>query len=338
MEQSLLIEKIFGQKQLEQEIALAVFAYQYQQNPVYQQWCNALQRTPTQVQYIEDIPFLPISFFKTHAVTCGDFIPELLFESSGTTKTVNSRHLVRYAKLYQESFIKGFENRYGSTTDYCILGLLPNYLEKGNSSLVKMVNDLIGRSSHPQSGFYLYDYEKLATLIWEMEQKGQQTLLLGVTFALMDFADYFADFKKNKGVDVALHHTIIMDTGGMKGRKKEQTREEVHQHLQTRLGTTAIHSEYGMTELLSQAYSSQQGQYQCPPWMGVRIREESDPLTIRSQGKGLINIIDLANLFSCSFIATDDVGWLHPDFFEIWGRFDHSDLRGCSLLVVDQER
>lgn len=336
MEQGLLIEKIFGQKQLGQPIALEVFAFQYQKNPVYRRWCDALHRTPDKIQQISEIPFLPISFFKTHSVTCGEFVPELLFESSGTTTNKNSVHKIKYASLYQESFIRGFESRYGATTDYCILGLLPNYLEKGNSSLVKMVHDLTHRSAHPQSGFYLYDHEKLAKLLLELEQKGQKTLLLGVTFALMDFADYFADYKKSHGFSGTLKHITFMDTGGMKGRKKEQTREEVHQYLKTRLETPAIHSEYGMTELLSQAYSKGQGAYQCPPWMQVYVREESDPLSIRAQGKGLINVVDLANLFSCSFIATDDVGWLHPDFFEIWGRFDHSDLRGCSLLVVDQ--
>lgn len=319
---------------MEPSTTLEVFAFQYQHNRVYQSWCDALQRTPAEVRCISDIPFLPISFFKTHQITCGEFTPELLFKSSGTTTTQNSIHKVKYADLYQQSFIRGFEKLYGPTTDYCILGLLPNYLEKGNSSLVKMVHDLIECSAHANSGFYLYDFEKLASLLITLEKQGQKTLLLGVTFALMDFADYFADFKKKKGFTGPFNHVIFMDTGGMKGRKKELTREQVHAYLIPRLTTPTIHSEYGMTELLSQAYSTGNGAYKCPPWMQVYVREESDPLSVHAKGKGLLNVVDLANLYSCSFIATDDVGWLHPDYFEVWGRFDHSDMRGCSLLVV----
>lgn len=334
VEPNILIDKIFQQSKFNPALALEVFWYQYANCSVYRQWCDALGTAVSSVQQINQIPFLPISFFKSREVKTGAFEPELIFESSGTTKTVNSRHLVRDSSIYHRSFVQAFELFYGNPKDYCIIGLLPNYLEKGNSSLVKMVHDLIELSDHPESGFYLYDFDRLAALILEMEKCGQKTLLLGVTFALMDFADQFALRKKTLNCSNTLHHTVIMDTGGMKGRKKEMTREQVHDYLKSRLGTTVIHSEYGMTELLSQAYSQGNGQYHCPGWMKVLIRDENDPFQLKLTGKGLINIIDLANIHSCSFIATDDVGWVYPDYFEVWGRLDHTDLRGCSLLVA----
>jgi len=334
---NILIDKIFQAGQFDPQLALELFRYQHSfEGSVYRQWCDALGVIPAAVKAITDIPFLPISFFKSRAVTTGHFLPELIFESSGTTGTINSRHLVKDASLYQRSFIKTFEQFYGQPKDYCILGLLPNYLEKGNSSLVKMVHDLMALSSHPKSGFYLYDFDQLGQLIMQLEKEGQKTLLLGVTFALLDFAEVFAGLKKTFHFHQPLNHTLIMDTGGMKGRKKEMTRQQVHATLIKDLAVPGIHSEYGMTELLSQAYSKAAGQYRCSPLMQVLVRDESDPFNLKLNGKGLINIIDMANIHSCSFIATEDIGWVHPAYFEIWGRLDHSDLRGCSLLVAGQ--
>ena len=333
----ILIDRIFESKQFDPALAMEVFGYQYAHSPVYRDWCKALHITPADIKQIHQIPFLPISFFKSREVIAGSFEPELIFESSGTTATGNSRHLVKEAAIYQRSFVETFKRFYGDPKDYCILGLLPNYLEKGNSSLVKMVHDLCQLSQHPDSGFYLYDFDQLGKLIIRLESQGQKTLLLGVTFALMDFADQFKALKDQIQCSANLHHTVIMDTGGMKGRKKEMTREEVHSYLCSRLGVHEIHSEYGMTELLSQAYSKGGGKYTCPPWMKVMIRDENDPLTVGEAAKGLINVIDLANIYSCSFIATDDVGWLQQTHFEVWGRRDHSDLRGCSLLIAGND-
>lgn len=273
-----------------------------------------------------NIPPLPVSFFKTHTVATTDFIPETVFESSGTSQTINSRHLVKDLSLYRQSFTRTFELFYGKVEDWCILGLLPSYLERQHSSLVMMVDELIGLSGHPDSGFYLYEHEKLSQTLQKLEKAGQKTLLIGVTFGLLDFAEAFPQ---------KLIHTIVMETGGMKGRRKELTRAEVHQLLMDGLGVTAVHSEYGMTELLSQAYSKGQGRFVCPPWMKVLVRDEEDPLLVKESGKGILQVIDLANVYSCSFIATEDVGRVYEDgSFEVWGRLDNSDVRGCSLLVV----
>jgi len=313
------------------QVAAAVFEFQYQHNPVYRQWCNLLGRednsiTETAPRYPERIPFLPISFFKSHTVTTTLFEPMQIFESSGTTQTINSRHLVKDTAIYRESFIKAFEMFYGPITDWCIIGLLPSYLERQHSSLVMMVDAMIRISGHPSSGFYLYDFEKLKETLEKTEAANQKTLLIGVTFGLLDFAEQFT---------MQLQHTIIMETGGMKGRKKELTRQEIHGFLKKKLGVKEIHSEYGMTELLSQAYSLGEGRFQCPPWMKVMVRDEEDPLLVRVSGKGVLNIIDLANIYSCAFIATEDVGIVHEDgSFEVWGRLDNSDIRGCSLLVI----
>lgn len=259
----------------------------------------------------------------------GSFVPELEFESSGTTMTGNSRHLVKSAKLYQESFLKAFEIFYGPVADWCIIGLLPSYLERKNSSLVVMVNDLIEGSHHESSGFYLYEHNLLADALKKNEERSQKTLLIGVTFALLDFAEEFNHPLKN---------TIVMETGGMKGRRKEITRPEVHEILKSSWQLDSVHAEYGMTELLSQAYSSGNGIFKSPPWMKVLLRDEDDPLTIKfphsfKTVNGLVNIVDLANIHSCSFIAVDDIGKLHSDgSFEIMGRMDSSDVRGCNLL------
>ena len=321
------IDKIFGAQSIDfEELSLALFHYQYHHNPIYGQYAAAVGRGPASVQKTADIPFLPISFFKSHTVTSTAFSPAAVFESSGTTQTVNSRHYIKDLSLYTRSFLQAFGLFYGLPRGWCILGLLPSYLERKGSSLVVMVDELVKQSGHPLSGFYLYDHEKLALVLQQLEQQGQKTLLIGVTFALLDFAEQYS---------LRLDNTVVMETGGMKGRREEWTRPEVHAFLKERLGTAAIHSEYGMTELLSQAYSYGDGIFHCPPWMKVVLREEDDPLALSRSGTGLINVIDLANVYSCSFIATDDVGKLYPDgSFEVMGRRDNSDLRGCSLMVV----
>ncbi len=287
------------------------------------------------IRSIDSIPYLPIEFFKTKKVTTGQSDPEIIFESSGTTGETTSRHYVKKLSLYQKSFLYGFELFYGKPSEWRIIALLPGYLERTGSSLVTMADHLIKLSGHPESDFYLYDHEKLRQVLISCESKGQPVLLLGVTFALLDFAE------KNS---LQLKYTTVMETGGMKGRREEITRGEVHRILKEKLGVKNIHSEYGMTELLSQAYSNKDGFFRCPPWMSVLVREENDPFTItpelatqKAYG-GLLNVIDLANIYSCSFIATDDVGKLHVDgSFEVLGRKDNSDTRGCSLLTATPE-
>jgi len=306
------------------QTAFDIFQFQYQNNLVFKQWCNLLPNV--RHSQMQEFPFLPISFFKSHTVTSTLFQPQQIFESSGTTNTINSKHLVKDISIYTESFITAFEMVYGSIKDWCIIGLLPSYLERENSSLVWMVNELIHLSHHASSGFYLYNFSKLHTTLLELEKAQQKTLLIGVTFGLLDFAEQF---------NMQLQHTIVMETGGMKGRRNELTRLEVHAMLKNNLGVPQIHSEYGMTELLSQAYSVGDGKFVCPPWMKVLVRDEEDPFSVKLSGKGVLNIIDLANLYSCSFIATDDIGVVYEDgSFEVWGRLDNCDIRGCSLLVV----
>jgi len=306
--------------------ALEVFRFQYKKNDLYRAYTDALRIRPEDVTTLHKIPFLPIQFFKTHTVVSGKFKPELTFESSGTTQTVNSRHLVKEADLYERSYIAAFERFYGPVEDFVVLGLLPSYLERKHSSLVYMVQDMVKRSNHAASGFYLYEHDQLFARLQELESRGQKTLLIGVTFGLLDFAEKYALHLKN---------TIVMETGGMKGRREEWTRQQVHTFLQERLGCTAIHAEYGMTELLSQAYSYGQGHFNCPPWMKVLVRDENDPFQFYEENAaGVINVVDLANIHSCSFIATEDIGRLHEHgTFEVLGRLDNSALRGCSLMV-----
>jgi phenylacetate-coenzyme A ligase PaaK-like adenylate-forming protein len=313
-------------------MALHIFSLQYKNNELYKKFVDTVGVTPEKVTAIEKIPFLPISFFKTHLVKTTSFKPQAVFQSSGTTSETTSRHFVKSISLYKKSFLKAFELFYGNPHHWCILGLLPGYLERENSSLITMVTDLIKRSYNTSSGFYLNDHHKLYGTLMHNEIKGIPTLLIGVTYALLDFAEKHS---------LKLQHTIVMETGGMKGKREEITREEVHKILKTKLGTNEIHSEYGMTELLSQAYSSGNGIFHCPPWMKVLVREYNDPFAITSTpstqkpANGLVNIIDLANLYSCSFIATDDVGKIYRNnSFEILGRRDSSDLRGCSLLTM----
>lgn len=323
--------KIFGvDEQGFEALALEIFRFQYDNNPVYREYVNALHINVPEVKSVARIPFLPIRFFKSHTITAGSFEPALVFESSGTTGSINSRHLVKDAAIYKESFIHTFERFYGPAPDACIIGLLPSYLERGHSSLVYMVSELINRSNHSGSGFYLHEHEKLYGVLAELERAKQHTILIGVTFALLDFAEKYR---------LPLEHTIIMETGGMKGRRREMIRQEVHDILRDAFSVRAIHSEYGMTELLSQAYSIGNGIFHCPAWMKVVVRDDEDPLHIKeiggNQQSGAINVIDLANIYSCSFIATDDAGRVYPDgSFEVLGRIDNSDIRGCSLLTV----
>ena len=299
-----------------EQAALEIFRFQAVNNPVYRAFTDALQVKPDSVQSLKGIPFLPVRFFE----------PALVFESSGTTGASSSRHYIKDPGIYETSFISCFEKFYGPVNEWCILALLPSYLQRGNSSLVYMANKLIGQSRHPQSGFYLDEFEKLSKTLATLEKANQKTLLLGVTFALLDFAVSFP---------MQLRNTILMETGGMKGRREEMIRDEVHGVLQQAFGVSAIHSEYGMTELLSQAYSKGDGIFRCPPWMKILMRDEEDPFYIKDQGAGTINVIDLANIYTCSFIATDDAGKLYPDgSFEVLGRVDGSDIRGCSLMVV----
>lgn len=309
-----------------EKTALEVFRFQYEQNPLYQQYVKAIGKKPENIHNITEIPFLPIRFFKLNNIKTTEFEPQTIFESSGTTGSINSRHFVKDLKIYEASFIKTFAKFYGPIKDWCILGLLPSYLERDNSSLVYMVTHLIEMTGNPDSGFYLQDFGKLFSVIKNLEQSGQKTLLIGVTFALLDFATQYTQ---------PLKYTTIMETGGMKGRREEMIREEVHTVLKNAFGLTKIHSEYGMTELLSQAYSFGDGIFHCPNWMRILIRDDEDPFQIKTTGTGVVNIIDLANIYSCSFIATDDAGRLYEDnSFEILGRIDGSDMRGCSLMVL----
>lgn len=323
-------EKVFAitnEKELS-IIALEVYQFQFDNNPVYQDYCKAVGKTPCQVKKTADIPFLPISFFKTHRIETTEFDAELLFKSSGTTGSVTSSHYVKDASIYRKSFTEGFKKFYGDVKDYCIIGLLPSYLERGNSSLAYMINHLIKKSRHEDSGFYLDEFEKLNTALKKTDAPGQKTILIGVTYALLDFGDRYPQ---------RLSNTILMETGGMKGRGREMTKAELYDHLKKTFGVSHIHSEYGMTELLSQSYGID-GIMSCPPWMKIFLRDETDPFTLYDSSattSGAINIIDLANLYSCSFIATEDIGKTLADGrFEILGRMDHSDIRGCSLMVM----
>ncbi|HVI49090.1 MAG TPA: hypothetical protein VM802_29760 [Chitinophaga sp.] len=306
--------------------ALELFRFQYDNNDIYRAYTDALHIQPGAVKSILEIPYLPIQFFKTHKVVCGAFEPELIFESSGTTQTINSRHLVKESAIYARSFMTAFEQLYGPVSDYVIVGLLPSYLERQHSSLVRMVQEMIERSGRQESGFYLYEHDKLYHELQALEAQGQKTLLIGVTFGLLDFAEKYT---------LQLEHTIVMETGGMKGRREEWTREEVHAFLKKQLGVQVVHAEYGMTELLSQAYSRGNGLFQTPPWMTVLLRDENDPFQLTTgKAAGVLNVIDLANIYSCAFIATEDIGKIHADgSFEVLGRLDNSALRGCSLMV-----
>lgn len=309
--------------------ALQTFRFQYANNPLYRQWADLLRRTPQTVQALTEIPFLPIHFFKTHRMLSGpaDAVPELTFRSSGTGNAAErSAHYVLNAALYREALLQGFREAYGDPESWCILGLLPSYLERNDASLVYMARVLMEESRHPHGGFYLHDFAGLSSTLRCLEAAGQKTLLLGVTFALLDFAEAFPR---------PLNHTVVMETGGMKGRREERTRAQVHNFLKAQFSVPAVHSEYGMTELLSQAYAPADGVFRAAPTMCVFVRDEQDPLDVRPAGRGALNIIDLANRYSCAFLATEDLATVYPDgTFEVLGRMDHSVLRGCSLMTA----
>lgn len=309
------------------EVALNVFKHQFKNNKVYRSFCDLLYVHPSSVNQVEEIPFLPIQFFKSRKILSSLEEVQETFTSSGTTGSITSKHFVTDINLYKKSYLNGFSHFYGNIENYVVLALLPNYLEREGSSLVFMVDDLIQKSKNSESGFYLNNIGELAKKLTELDKKGQKVLLIGVSFALLDLIET-AQFN--------LKNTIIMETGGMKGRRKELVREELHQILQNGFGVSEIHSEYGMTELLSQGYSNGNGVFKTPPWMKILTRDTEDALTIQQMGKtGGINVIDLANYNSCSFIATQDLGKVHKnETFEVIGRFDNSDIRGCNLMVL----
>jgi len=311
-------------------ISLEVFNYQAKHNAVYREYIERLHIKPDNVLQLNQIPFLPVEFFKTHKVSTTVNEIEIQFESSGTTSSVQSKHYVHSLNLYEQSFINAFRKFYGAPEEYVFLALLPSYLERSGSSLVYMADKLIGLSKKSDSGFYLHNLNELLKKITELEKAGQKYILLGVTYALLDLAEEAAKLKLP-----ALKHATVMETGGMKGKRKELVKEELHAILKKSFGISTVHSEYGMTELLSQAYSKGDGLFSCPPWMRILIRDTNDPFRFVDQHKtGGINIIDLANIYSCSFIATQDLGKLHSqNIFEVLGRFDNSDLRGCNLLL-----
>lgn len=313
------LNRIFHSKVMNfDELAHQVYDFQCKENAIFKSFVSLV---PPSNNYV----FLPVDFFKTQQVICNGYKAEAIFSSSGTTGMEPSTHHVASLAVYQESFLTAFRLFYGNPSDYCILALLPGYLERNNSSLVYMTQKLIELSANPLSGFYLYDLEKLFDTLIQLKDK--KVILLGITFALLDFAEQYAFHKPD---------LIIMETGGMKGRRDEITRNEVHAVLRNAFGVEHIHSEYGMTELLSQAYAIKDGRFFTPPWMKVIITDANDPFTNLELGKtGIINVIDLANIHSCSFIQTADLGKLHFDgSFEVLGRLDNSDTRGCSLMYL----
>jgi phenylacetate-coenzyme A ligase PaaK-like adenylate-forming protein len=323
-----IIEKIFQIKSnIEfEECCLQVFNYQIDNNKVYADWVSALGIKRTNVNSLLDIPFLPISLFKTHKVVTSDAPFDIVFSSSGTTGNNTSKHFIKDIGLYKKSFLTIFESLYGNTNEMVIIGLLPSYLERNGSSLIYMCENLIHKSGKAESGFYLNEFTALNSLLQKLQQQNQKTILFGVAYALLDFAET---------KPVAWDNLIVIETGGMKGRRKEMIREELHNTILENWPLHHIHSEYGMTELLSQAYLGDNKVFKCPPWMQVLIRDTSDPFQCIGENKtGGINIIDLANIDSCSFIATQDLGKkINDDTFEVLGRFDHSDIRGCNLLL-----
>ncbi|MFT6971293.1 MAG: phenylacetate-coenzyme A ligase PaaK-like adenylate-forming protein [Roseivirga sp.] len=309
------------------DLAFDIFDYQVKNNLVYRAYIEKLGSDISKIDRLEDIPFLPIEFFKTQKVISGEWESDLCFESSGTTGQVTSKHWVKDKAVYLSIAREIFADLYGGASDFTVLALLPSYLERNNSSLVAMVADFIQLSSDPLSGFFLKDHQKLYDTLQQCKREAKKTLLIGVTFGLLDFIDeYKLDFPE----------LIVMETGGMKGRREELLRREVHDHLKQGLGVTQVHSEYGMTELLSQAYSQQDGVFECAKTMKVFTRDINDPLTVNNELRsGVINIIDLANLHTCSFIETKDLGKILPKGnFEVLGRMDNSEQRGCNLMIT----
>jgi hypothetical protein len=325
---STLLERPFhvnGPKDFD-ELALDLFQLHAANNPVYREYLQALGKDPQQVKKTEEVPFLPIGLFRNRVVLLEGLEAPLQFTSSGTTGAVTSTHHVPWPGLYERSFLNSFSAEYGRPSRWRILALLPAYLERPGSSLVYMVQKLIEQSGDAKSGTFLHNLDALAGLLRESEADGMQTLLIGVPFALLDLAEQHP---------MLLHHTVIMETGGMKGRRPEMVREELHGILKEAFGVPAVHSEYGMTELLSQAWSQGGGIYRCPPWMRVLARDVNDPFSRVAPGRtGGLDVIDLCNIASCPFISTQDLGRVHADgSFEVLGRFDNSDIRGCNLLV-----
>lgn len=308
-------------------VSIEIFRLQYENNQVYKMFCDLLKIAPEGIDSIEKIPFIPIDLFKSHKILSSTDPVQKVFTSSGTTGKSTSKHFVTDLSLYQESYLRAFHHFYGSVEDYAVLALLPSYLERDGSSLICMADDLIRKSKHPQSGFYLHNLEELKETLISLDNSGQKVLLIGVSFALLDLVEKYKFQLKN---------AVVMETGGMKGRRKEMIRTELHQILKNGFGIEGIHSEYGMTELLSQAYSTGNGSFDCPGWMKILIRDPEDALNYLADNKtGGINVIDLANYNSCSFISTQDLGKKLPDgSVEIMGRFDNSDIRGCNLMVL----
>lgn len=309
-----------------QSTAMKIFNFQYNNSDVYREFCDLLKKNPTNIKAIEEIPFLPIEIFKSHKVVVKNEKVETVFVSSGTTGQITSRHYVADLHIYERSFMQAFSNIYGSISNYAVLALLPSYLERKGSSLIYMVNHLIEETKNIHSGFYLHEMEELIEKIHYLESQNQKTILIGVSYALLDLIE------KNQ---FNLKNTIVMETGGMKGRRREMIKEELHFILKQGFGLNEIHSEYGMTELLSQAYSTGEGKFVTPPWMRILTRDTEDATSFITGRTGGINVIDLANIYSCSFIATQDLGKTNSDnSFEILGRFDSSDIRGCNLMVL----
>ena len=307
-------------------VALEIFQEQARREGIYKRYIDTLEINPSEIKTIQQIPFLPIAFFKTHEIKDPSRETQLIFKSSGTTGIDVSKHFIADTELYIKSFTTGFQQFYGDIKKVCFLALLPSYLERNDSSLVYMCSHLINQSGHPSSGFYLNNLSDLSQQLKALRDQHQPVILIGVSYALLDLAASFPlDFPE----------LIIIETGGMKGRREEMIREEVHALLKKSFNVKSIHSEYGMTELLSQAWSKGDGLFDCPPWMKILIRDSNDPFQlVNENSSGAINIIDLANYYSCSFIATDDIGRMKGSKFEVLGRLDNSDLRGCNLLVV----
>lgn len=309
-----------------EKVALDVFQFQYKRVKVYRDYCDFLKISSEEINTLSQIPFLPIQFFKSHKVLVEGLPAEVIFSSSGTTGSLTSKHYVANLNMYRNSFLGSFQQVYGSLEEWTILALLPSYLEREGSSLIFMVKEWIQQSGKADSGFYLHDLKGLSEKLIRLEREQRKTLLIGVSYALLDLIENY---------NLKLEHTLVMETGGMKGKRKELIKEALHEILKKGFGTKEIHSEYGMTELLSQAYAVEAGIFQCPPWMKVLTRDPEDPFSYVKEKTGGINVIDLANLYSCSFIATQDLGKLNSDgSFEIIGRFDQSDLRGCNLMVL----
>lgn len=309
-----------------EKVALDIFQFQYKRVKVYRDYCDILKISPEEINTLSQIPFLPIQFFKSHKVLVEGLPAEVIFSSSGTTGSLTSKHYVANLNMYRNSFLGSFQQVYGSLEEWTILALLPSYLEREGSSLIFMVKEWIQQSGKADSGFYLHDLKGLSEKLIRLEREQRKTLLIGVSYALLDLIENY---------NLKLEHTLVMETGGMKGKRKELIKEALHEILKKGFGTKEIHSEYGMTELLSQAYAVEAGIFQCPPWMKILTRDPEDPFSYVKEKTGGINVIDLANLYSCSFIATQDLGKLNSDgSFEIIGRFDQSDLRGCNLMVL----